>query len=37
MSLYMLRNCVYGCGMSMCRYGGLGGVVIVSSSCDVQS
>ena len=36
-SLYMLQNCVYGCGVSMCRSGGLGSFVIFSSICDVQS
>ena len=35
-SLYMLQNCVYGCGISMCLYGGLGSFVIFSSICDVH-
>ena len=31
-SLYMLRNCVYGCGVFMCRSSGLANFVIFSSS-----
>ena len=37
MSLYMLRNCVYGCGVFMCLSGGFVNLVILSSSCDVHS
>jgi hypothetical protein len=37
MSLYMLRNCVYGCGVYICLSGGFVSVDIVSSSWDVQS
>jgi hypothetical protein len=37
MSLYMLQNCVYGWGVSMCRSGGFGSMVIVCRSCNVQS
>ena len=35
-SLNMLQNCVYGCGVSMCRSGGLDSLVIFSDICDVQ-
>ena len=35
-SLYMLQNYVYRCGVSMCLYDGLGSFVIFSSICDVQ-
>ena len=37
LSLCVLRNCVYGCEVSIWRFGGLGSFVIFSSSCDVQS
>lgn len=37
LSLCVLRNCVYGCGVSIWRSSGLGSLVIFSSSCDVQS
>ena len=33
----MLQNCVYGCGVFMYRFGGLGSFVIFPSICDVQS